>query len=594
MPGWPHWRPCWRALFCRSWCPARASSPAGCPSRRRRSPLFFIGLIALISVLAAFYSIGYMRHYRDYGVGRYYPHFLLFIAGMYAVVTVTDLGLFFCLVWQLMTIPSFCLVRYEYRRSENVRAAWRYLVMMELACALVLAGAWLLSRHAPHDAAQAGFDIETLSNALAAVGAKAHVAVAALALMLIGFGIKAGVWPFGQLWLPDAHPAAPSPVSALLSGVMIKTGIYGLLRTFFWMIPREWMSGTDIERYPTGAWGAVLAVLGAVTLFMGTMQALKQEQSKRLLAFHSIGQVGYIVLGLGVCLALMGPGVSNAAAATLSLTAFIGALFHTLNHGAFKSLLFFNAGSMLYATDTQDLNRLGGLMRYMPLTAVTALIASFSIAGVPGFNGFASKWSIYVASILGGAQVPYLPVLGLIAILTSALTLASFIKFFGLAFLSRTSGLVAEKAGASALEPPAYMRFSQTTLAVICVLLGLFPSWTYEVIGAVLRASSSGAAAWLDTAVPQGGLFGVDVLGKALLSPLIFVLVLAALMALARALAGQGQSQRRVLPSWLCGYTPEAESNRYRAHGMYGEVKRYFGWVGGKARARGETRKAEE
>ena len=175
---------------------------------------------------------------------------------------------------------------------------------------------------------------------------------------------------------------------------MIKTGVYGLMRYFLWLVPPAGQPD-----YPLAKWGLVVAVLGTITLFTGTMQALKQEQSKRLLAFHSIGQIGYILLGTGACMALLSAKGPNAT--VLAAIALFGALFHVLNHGLFKGLLFLNAGSMLHATGTQDLNKMGGLMKFMPLTAVTAFVASFSISGVPLFNGFASKWSIYVAAIQG-------------------------------------------------------------------------------------------------------------------------------------------------------------------------------------------------
>jgi hydrogenase-4 component B len=365
----------------------------------------FLGLIALISVLAAFYSISYMKHYREYGAGRYYPYFLLFVAGMYGIVTLTDLMLFFFLFWQLMTLPSYALVRYEYRKRENVRAANRYLIMMQASCLLIMLGAGLLGKGlvSPNR-----FDFDFLSEQMPALlGSEAGLVGLAFLLFLVGFGIKAGMWPFGQMWLPDAHPAAPSPVSALLSGVMIKTGVYGLMRTFIWLVP-----DSAAPLYAATHWGMLIAGLGTLTLFVGTMQALKQEQSKRLLAFHSIGQVGYILLGLGACVALLGSGRGEAAVLALAAIGFYGALFHTINHGIFKSLLFLNAGAMLYRTGTQDLNRLGGLMKHMPFTAVTTLIASFSIAGVPFFNGFASKWSIYVSTILGSEHARYLAVFG--------------------------------------------------------------------------------------------------------------------------------------------------------------------------------------
>ena len=451
----------------------------------------FILLIATIAVTSAFYSIRYMKHYPDYGVARYYPNFLLFIAGMYGIVTTTDLMVFFCFFWQLMTLPSYVLIRYEFRKRANVQAANKYLLMMEIACALVMLAAYLLAGPGPVNVAgetlmKYDFDAlrETVGGLLPAQGGTVALA---LVLFLVGFGIKAGMWPFGQMWLPDAHPAAPSPVSSLLSGVMIKTGVYGLMRSFLWLIP-----AASIADYPARTWGMILSVLGTVTLFIGTMQALKQEQSKRLLAFHSIGQVGYIILGLGACVALLPAGLTNAGVMALAVIGLYGALFHTLNHGVFKSLLFLDAGSMLYATGTQDLNRMGGLMKFMPITAVTTLIASFSIAGVPLFNGFASKWSIYVATILGSREAGYLAICGIFGIVTSALTLASFIKFFGAGFLSRTSALVAERAAGRKLEVSWTMQLPQVALAGLCLLLGLFPSDAYWLISQALTRSSEG------------------------------------------------------------------------------------------------------
>ena len=217
--------------------------------------------------------------------------------------------------------------------------------------------------------------------------------------------------------------------------------------------------------YPLAKWGLVVALLGTITLFTGTMQALKQEQSKRLLAFHSIGQIGYILLGTGACMACCRRWDPTPAA--LAAIGLFGALFHVLNHGLFKALLFLNAGSMLHATGTQDLNKMGGLMKFMPLTAVTALVASFSISGVPLFNGFVSKWTIYVAAVQGSGSAKYLAVCAVIAILTSALTLASFIKFFGVSFLSRTSALVTGAGRrAGRLEVGGSMQLPQVALAL--------------------------------------------------------------------------------------------------------------------------------
>jgi len=543
----------------------------------------FLLLIAVIAVLSSLYSVKYMSHYEEYGVARYYPYFLLFIAGMYGIVVVTDLMFYFCAFWQLMTLPSFALVRYEFRKQENVRAANRYLLMMEVSCGLVMAGAALLSSGMSRPGELGAYDFQILSeNFSFMLSADAFTAGAALFLFLVGFGIKAGMWPFGQLWLPAAHPAAPSPVSALLSGVMIKTGVYGLLRSFLWLIP----VGASAS-YPAAAWGLVIATLGTATLFFGTIQALKQEESKRLLAFHSIGQVGYILLGLGACLALL-PAAGAESYRVLAAMGLAGALFHTINHGLFKSLLFLNAGSVLYATGTQNLNRIGGLMKYMPVTGVMTLIASFSIAGVPLFNGFASKWTIYVSTILGSSHARYLAVLALFAIVTSGLTLASFIKFFGTSFLSRASLLVKqrlEKKRAVSLEVDWTMLVPQLVLGTCCVLFGLFPQIALRLLKAGVQASEQGLGATLAEAFPVSDRLGVaGPAGQAVVVPFVLGLVLVAMLLLTWVLSRSGGSQRRSAAPWLCGYALEAEGNRYTAHGLYGEVKRYLRWAGGTAR----------
>jgi hydrogenase-4 component B len=541
----------------------------------------FLLLISVIAVLSSLYSIKYMGHYEEYGVARYYPYFLLFVAGMYGIVVVTDLMLYFCAFWQLMTLPSFALVRYEFRKQENVRAANRYLLMMEISCALVMGGAALLGSGASQPGDLGAYDFAALSkNISLMLSADAFTAGAALLFFLAGFGIKAGMWPFGQFWLPAAHPAAPSPVSALLSGVMIKTGVYGLLRSFLWLVPAG-VSGS----YPAGAWGLIIAVLGTATLFVGTVQALKQEESKRLLAFHSIGQVGYILLGLGACLALLSAAGTDTYR-MLAAMALAGALFHTVNHALFKSLLFLNAGSILYATGTQSLNRVGGLMKYMPITGVMTLIASFSIAGVPLFNGFASKWTIYVSTVLGSSHARYLAVLALFAIVTSGLTLASFIKFFGTSFLSRASSLVKQRfEKKKGLELDWTMVVPQLALSACCVLFGLFPQSALRLFRAGLRVSEQGLGASLAEAVPlRSGIGVAGPGGQAIIAPFALGLVLLAMLLLAWFLSRSGGSQRRTAAPWLCGYALEAETNRYTAHGLYGEVKRYLRWAGGTAR----------
>jgi formate hydrogenlyase subunit 3/multisubunit Na+/H+ antiporter MnhD subunit len=542
----------------------------------------FLLLAALIAVPASFYSIIYMRHYQDYGVARYYPYFLLFLAAMYGLLSTTDMMWFFFIFWQLMTLPGYALIRFEHRKRENIWAANKYLIMMQIACIATMIGAELLAvtGKSVSGGTSLKYDFDTVSaNLPLLLAVRPGTTALAFGLFLIGFGIKMGMWPFGQVWLPDAHPAAPSPVSAMLSGVMIKTGVYGLMRYFLWLVP----VGAQGD-YPLARWGMLVAMLGTITLFTGTMQALQQEQSKRLLAFHSIGQIGYILLGTGTCMALLASG--SAAAAALATIGFCGALFHVLNHGLFKGLLFLNAGSMLHATGTQDLNQMGGMMKYMPLTGITALVASFSISGVPLFNGFVSKWSIYVAAVQGAGYAHYLVVCAAVAILTSALTLASFIKFFGVSFLSRTSALVKTRADArnGRLEVPWMMQLPQLVLAALCVLLGVIPAIGFRLLQHSLAASRGGLGTTLANSSPMlsdplAGLTAVH--STALFAPVALIAVLGLMFLLVYGISKLGGAPRRAADPWLCGYVREADCHRYVAHNFYGEIKRYFRWLGG-------------
>ena len=534
----------------------------------------FLILIAVISMLAGLYSIEYMQHRLEHGVGRYYPNLLLFVAAMYGLVSTTDMMYFFFIFWQMMTLTGYALIRFESRKPANVRAANRYLGMMQLACAVTMLGAALIARDSfvtPNGETLLRFDFDAVSHHLPEllVAHPARVTLA-FALFLVGFGIKLGVWPFGRIWLPDAHPAAPSPVSALLSGVMIKTGIYGLMRYFIWLVPDSAQA-----LFPIANWGLVLAGLGTVTLFTGTAQALRQEQSKRLLAFSSIGQAGYLVLALGVCLTLLGS--RQPLMPALAATALLGALFHTLNHGVFKSLLFLNAGSVLHATGTQDLNKLGGLLRYMPVTGATALVASCAIAGVPLFSGFASKWTIYTAAIQGHAAAPILALCAAIAILTSTLTLALFIKFFGAIFLSRTSALVHELSiRHPRLEVGWKMRLPQVTLLVISLFAGLFPGLMLQFLARVLQTSRQGMAITLADAVPATHWAGPGLLfdgAQALYAPLVVATVFVLMCVLARSISRMGGATRRVSAPWLCGYAVEQEMHRYRAGHLFDALK---------------------
>src|SRR5512136_756197 len=475
----------------------------------------FLGLVALMAVPAALYSINYVKRYTEYGAGRYYPHLLLFLGGMYGLLSTTDMMWYFFIFWQLMLIPSAMLVRYENKNPACVRAAWVYLILMEVARVPVMIGSGMIATGGGAEGAALKYDFDVIGAGLPGVLASAPGTVTmAMLLFLIGFGIKMGMWPFGQYWVPEAYKSAPSPISCLLSSVVSKSGVYGVMRSFLWLVPASAQS-----QFPMGKWGMVVACLGTVTLFTGTMQALKQEQTKRLLAFHSIGQIGYITLGTGIAMTLVQSG--DPKFVTLAVIGLCGAIYHSVNHGLFTGLLFLNAGSIEMATGgSQELNKLGGLMKYMPLTAVTTLIASFSISGVPLFNGFVSKWSIYVAGIQGAGSAGFLAICALFAIMTSALTLASFIKFFGVSFLSRPSDLVEASAGGKGnLEVDGLMQLPQLFLAALCILLGIVPAIAYNIMNSALAVSKQGFGEVLAKAQPMvaGTTSGLDALsGSAL------------------------------------------------------------------------------
>ena len=541
----------------------------------------FLLLTAVVALPACLFSLRCLQHYPERR-SRYFPHFLLFLAAVYGLFSTADTLWWFLCFWQLMVFSGYELIRSD--RAAGARGATRFAIMMELACGALIAGTGLLAHSGA--AGSPAYAWHTFSSRLPMMLTTSPAdSVLAFVLLFLGFAIVMGMWPFGEIWLPHASSVSPAPVSALLCGVVIKLGVYGLIRYFVLLAP---LGGQTA--FPFARWGMALAVLGTITLLVGTMQALR---SKQLLAFHSIGQMGYIALAVGTCLGVVGArGASLTALAGLALMA---ALFHVVNHGLFSTLLYFNSGAVLQATGTKDMDRLGGVMKYMPLTGLTALVASLSISGVPLLNGFASKWAIFVAAIQGASWVPYLSICALLAILTSGLTLASFIKFFGAIFLSRTSALVREKAGLARdaaerhtlprkLEVHWSMLLPQLLLALLCVLLGLAPGLAFVLLQRAIGTAPQGLGPLLAQARPAADGAWAGIAGPnsaAMFAPLWLVLGLAATFAVAYGISRLGAAPRRAAAPWLCGYAREAECHRYSAHNFYGEIKRHFGWLGG-------------
>jgi formate hydrogenlyase subunit 3/multisubunit Na+/H+ antiporter MnhD subunit len=536
----------------------------------------FLGLIALMSTLTAFYCIGYMEmeHYRHYGLGGFLFNFPVFIAGMVGIVTVDDLSTGFTIAWQGMTLASYFLIRFDHHDQGITRSANKYLLLMELAWVAIVAAAALI----PH--AGLGTSLHALTEGLgtAEPGLRALI----YGLLLFGFGMKVGIFPLGQLWLPDAHSSAPSPISALLSGVMIKTGVYGIVRTLFWMVPLE-VQGTEARHL-----GLILACFGVVTLFIGTVQALKQNDAKRLLAYSSIGQMGYILLGIGTAHWFMLSG--NPLLQSLAVLALIGVLYHTTNHALFKGLLFLSTGSVQYATGTKDLDQLGGLLKLMPITALVAAIACVSIAGIPAFSGFASKWAIIASGLLGGKTAGVIVLFGVVALMTSTITLALTVKFYGMTFTA--AGIEWSQKG-RVREVGVLMLLPMSLIAALCLVQGFFPGFFIEGFtrvfamseGSLVQAlcadpatAASLTPSWAGVSLTLGG------------HPIAFVmpLVLLAMLTVAGLFAvwlrRAGGAEPRQAPVWLCGYQTLNGANSYTSSHIYAAFKHFMWWTGGNVR----------
>ncbi len=411
----------------------------------------FAAAIALVTLLAALYGSEYLRSHADnINLGASWFFFNLLTASMLTVVAARN-GVLFLIGWELMSLASFFLVIQDDDKESVRRAGWFYLVAMHLGTAFLLALFLLLGKGA------GSLDFDQFSTAAAPSGVFFVLAV-------IGFGTKAGFIPM-HVWLPEAHPAAPSHVSAVMSGVMIKTGIYGLLRVLAMLGP------------PDAWWGWTLVAMGAVSGVLGVLYALAQHDLKRLLAYHSVENIGIIALGLGV--GLLGIAYENPAMAALGLT---GALLHVVNHAVFKSLLFLGAGSVLHAAGTGEIDRLGGLLKRMPVTGATFVIGAAAISGLPPLNGFVSEFLIYLgvmAGLGGGVRgVPAWPMLAVLVVaglaLIGGLAAACFTKAFGIVFL----GEPRSEAATHAHEAASAMRWPMIVLASLCILIGLAaPLW---------------------------------------------------------------------------------------------------------------------
>jgi len=517
---------------------------------------FFLLLISGIAVFSTLYSIGYLRRYPTQHLVRYYPLLLVFFASLVAVVCSAD-WFFFLLFWELMTVCSYFLVVFERENPAAQRAGLKYMIVTHAATVLMLI-AIIVSWNASHSFSFAA-TAAMFAHFTAHYPALLHLL---LALWFVAFATKAGLLPFGD-WLPDAYAAAPTSASAAFGGTMTKLAVYGLLRVFVDLLPPSEVSRT---------WGLIIAVFGAGSIFAGTLSALAQSDAKRLMSWHVIGQMGYIVLGVGAGIYLL------PSAPALGMLALMAGLFHLLNNVCYKSVLFMTAGSALLRTGERDLNRMSGLWSFMPLTGLAAFVASLSIAGVPPLNGFASKWLLYQITILGVPGMWLFVVLGVIAAFISLVTLASFLKFLGAAFLGPPS-VTPEQAAQGDVSWT--MQLPQLLLALSCVLFGVVPLLPLSGIYAALAPLGS-----LHQAGPLSGLIGSSPLGLQLSFsggvvtgvwlPVVGLLALVFLVILAHGFSRIGASQRRSVPLWNCGTACPGDQTRYPAHSFYDAFKHVF------------------
>lgn len=410
---------------------------------------FFLGVIAFVASMASLYGFAYQQHfYGEYRLGVFGFFYNMFV-GSLMLVTMANQALFFLLIWETMSLASYFLVSYEYRKAENVQAGFLYFLMTHFGTAFILLAFFLAYR------ATGSFSFDEWRTAAGTIAPTMRALIFLAAL--IGFGTKAGIIPL-HIWLPEAHPAAPSHVSALMSGVMIKTAIFMFIRFFFDFFP-----GAATE------WGLAFLVLGGISSLLGVLYALSEHDLKRLLAYHSVENIGIILLGFGAAVAFFGLGLES-----FALFALAASLYHTLNHAIFKALLFLGAGSVVSATGTRNMEEYGGLIRLLPFTSFFFLIGSLAISAFPPFNGFASEWLTFQALFVGATSASvivksvFIFAIGSLTF-TGGLAAACFVKAFGATFLARARS---EEAG-HAHEAGWPMLAAMGVLALSTLVLGV-------------------------------------------------------------------------------------------------------------------------
>ena len=541
------------AFFALARAPETATLPLGLPGlpfhlRVDALSAFFLFLLGCATAAISLFSSGYFRAGEGTAPGLICFEYHAFVAAM-ATVLIADDAYLFMVAWETMALASYFLVTTDYRIPEIRRAGFLYLLIAHIGALAILLC---------FGALQGGRSDYTFEAMRGAQLAGAWPAVAFF-LALSGFGAKAGLLPL-HVWLPEAHPAAPSPVSALMSGVMLKVAIYGLLRVTF-----------DLLHAQAWWWGAIALALGLLTALFGVIFAAAQTDMKRLLAYSSIENIGIIVGG--IALAILFKANGKALLAGIALAA---ALYHALNHAFFKSLLFLATGSVLHATHERSLGRLGGLIHRMPWVAWLALVGTLAIAGVPPLNGFVSEW-LLLQAFLFTPSLPQSFVNMLVPLAAAALVLAValaayvMVKFYGVIFLGRPR----EPSLAHARDPGRRERFALAALAAGCVLLGVFPVAVIDAIDHVDRLllgtaiSRAGESSWL--------LLAPIAADRSSYSPLIVLAVIVVVVLVTmRVVRRVWHGRVRRAPAWDCGFPLQTARMQDTAEGFGQPIRQVF------------------
>jgi formate hydrogenlyase subunit 3/multisubunit Na+/H+ antiporter MnhD subunit len=507
----------------------------------------FLAIVNLGGSVASLYAVGYGRH--ETAPQRVLPFFPAFLAGMNLVVLADD-AFTFLVSWEFMSLVSWALVLTHHREPENARAGYIYILMASFGTLALLLAFGLLA------GPEGGYAFASM---------RAHppaptIAAAALGLVLLGAGSKAGLVPL-HVWLPLAHPAAPSHVSALLSGVMTKVAVYAFIRFAFDLLgPPQWW------------WGEIVLSVGGVTAVLGVLFALFQNDIKRALAYSTLENVGIVFVGLGLALAFQANQLPAAAA-----VAFTAAVFHALNHTIFKSLLFFGAGAVLSATGTRDMGRVGGLIHRMPWTAGMFLTGAGAICALPPLNGFASEWLV-LQSILLSPQLPQwalkllIPAIGGLLALAAALAAACFVRLFGITFLGRPRSPEA----AHAREADPWSLFSMSALAALCFILGVLPGAAIDAIGPVVEAAV-GARMPAQLTMPWLSIVPIAESRSSYNGLLVFGFITVSTLLVVLAIHRFASRNLRRVPAWDCGYPDSNPATQYTAESFAQPLRRVFG-----------------